>query len=583
MTKYRILSLLLSVLMPLVLLADDETATISTLLNRCEEARSLSKYESLEADADLLSRQAAAAGDKRAQTYAYFYGGMAKLFTGQTEASLALLDQADAMALRTGNDSVKALVTNIRGIYHAIIEDNRYVAQQFFFKSLEQAKAAGYEDLQYRVRGNLLTLSQSMGGDNALENARAVYEYGQRTHNSEQASMGAYYLATYYYKQERYAEAEPYIAEALNIYKQYPYEDIAAVYSLNAEVLHAQGRTDEARLMALQAIELAQEYHQNSMEVDARLTLAEILNAQKEYRASTEMINTASVKAREADISNKDVTIHQLLARNYSATGNETKALEHLTAANELLRQQGSIDMERLAHEQQVMRDIEQRETDARLKQEQLKAQQNFLILLSIFVLLLMVALVVIIRSYRHTRSLYKKIVIQNTRAIARQEELQAEMELMRKGEDAAIDNIQPEDKPVDEHETSGLDSERVDKLYFKLCHLMDDERLYSEAQLTREKMAEYLGTNRTYLTRIIKEKTGMNYLQFVNSYRINEAIRILSDKDKVSYPLKQIWSDLGFASPSTFFKLFSQTVGMTPTAYRKQFLEVNEEMKENE
>lgn len=74
-----------------------------------------------------------------------------------------------------------------------------------------------------------------------------------------------------------------------------------------------------------------------------------------------------------------------------------------------------------------------------------------------------------------------------------------------------------------------------------------------------------------------------MNYLQFVNSYRINEAIKILSNKDMVSYPLKQIWSDLGFSSPSTFFKLFQQAVGITPSTYRKQFLEVNSETEEND
>ena len=68
-----------------------------------------------------------------------------------------------------------------------------------------------------------------------------------------------------------------------------------------------------------------------------------------------------------------------------------------------------------------------------------------------------------------------------------------------------------------------------------------------------------------------------MNYLQFVNSYRINEAVRILSDKNMISYPLKQIWSDLGFSSPSTFYKVFQQAVGITPSVYRKQFLEMED------
>ena len=89
-------------------------------------------------------------------------------------------------------------------------------------------------------------------------------------------------------------------------------------------------------------------------------------------------------------------------------------------------------------------------------------------------------------------------------------------------------------------------------------------------------RLAAMLGTNRTYLSAVIKEKSGMNYQQFINSYRIQEAIRILSDNDSADYPLKQLWNDLGFSSSSTFYKLFQQAVGITPSVFRKQYLEMN-------
>ena len=69
-----------------------------------------------------------------------------------------------------------------------------------------------------------------------------------------------------------------------------------------------------------------------------------------------------------------------------------------------------------------------------------------------------------------------------------------------------------------------------------------------------------------------------MTYLQFVNSYRINEAIRQLSDPTLEQSPLKQIWRDLGFNSPVTFYKQFQQAVGITPSVYRKQFMEMRTE-----
>ena len=65
-----------------------------------------------------------------------------------------------------------------------------------------------------------------------------------------------------------------------------------------------------------------------------------------------------------------------------------------------------------------------------------------------------------------------------------------------------------------------------------------------------------------------------------VNSYRISEAVAILSDRSRLDYPLKQLWSDLGFSSSSTFYKLFQQSVGITPSVYRRQFLKIEEEQR---
>jgi AraC-like DNA-binding protein len=145
-----------------------------------------------------------------------------------------------------------------------------------------------------------------------------------------------------------------------------------------------------------------------------------------------------------------------------------------------------------------------------------------------------------------------------------------------------SLDGQSPQDSPSPQSSPSSDNNKLVDneaktqELYDRACELMEHERLYTDPQLNRERLAELLGTNRTYLSAIIKEKSGMSYLQFVNSYRINEAVRILSDPEKIDYPLKQIWSDLGFNSPATFYKLFQQAVGITPSVYRKQFIDLN-------
>lgn len=588
MKLYSYIILLMASLMPLTAAATDDKDRLTTLREACEKARSLSQYESLEQDAAALRNQAKKSDDVNAETYACFYSGLAKLFMGQTDESLKMLDQASTMADRHNNDSVKALVMNTMGIYHALMENNKFVAQQFFFKSLELAKKVNYEDLQYRVRGNLLTLSHSTGGEMVLEHAQKVYDYGLKHQNYEQQAMGSYYLATYYAEHKDYENVEKYLKIALDVFEQYPYEDIASVYSLYAKMQLELGQLKKAEVMAKRSIELAQKYHQSSMEVDARVVYAEVMAKQRRFQESIDMVLQAKAKAKEVGMESKAIECNQIMATNLLAMGRTEEAVRCLKEANTLLEKQTIINMEQLAHEQQIMHDIEEKEMEAKINHEQIRLQRNFLIATTITIVVLLALLASIIVSYRRRQLLYRKIVLQNTRALARQKGLEKQIELLMQEKTDLLqqreDTAEGEKAPT--RETPVMDGDKVNYLYGEICRLMDVERLYAEPQLTREKMAELLGTNRTYLTHVIKEKTGMNYLQFVNSYRINEAIRILSDKDKVNYPLKQIWSDLGFSSPSTFFKLFQQTVGITPSVYRKQFLQVNEEesrMEEDE
>lgn len=595
MKKLYILTLILCLLQPFCGFAKGGEETLEGLLRQCDEARSLSQYDQLESLSQKLLATALEQKNERAEAYANFYNGLAKLFLGKGDDAIKTLENANILAEKCNNDSVKALVHNSRGIYYAMMQNNSFVAQQYFFRSLEAAKRAGYEDLQYRVRGNLLTLSHAVGGQSVLENAEAVYDYGVKHKNDEQISLGAYYLATYYYKNKDYAKSENYLKIALDTYERYPYEDIASVYSLYAKMLVAKGEISRAEEMAKRAISLSKQYNQVSMEVDACIAYAEVLYQKHSYEESIAMVEQAMAKAEESGLTNKSIDCYQILAQNLSAQGKYREAAECLEKANDLLNNQSTINMERLTHEQQVMHDIEQKEAEAMLKQEQIVSQRRFLLMLGVIIVILIVLLISIFTSNRRRKVLYKKIVLQNTRAIARQEEMQEQIQkLMHRlqgyeqaqqtpeGKDGVGESTEVERKNADDatakNPSAGMDEDKIDALYTQLCHLMNDERLFTEPQLTREKMAERLGTNRTYLIKVIKEKTGMNYLQFINSYRINEAIKILSDKDKLSYPLKQIWSDLGFNSPSTFFKLFQQTVGITPSTYRKQFLEVKDE-----
>lgn len=126
-----------------------------------------------------------------------------------------------------------------------------------------------------------------------------------------------------------------------------------------------------------------------------------------------------------------------------------------------------------------------------------------------------------------------------------------------------------------EKYAASSLTNEKKNILFQRLEKLMQEEEVYKENLLTKERVADLLGTNRTYLSQVINEQTQQNFIQYVNNYRINEAIRLLSDPE-TDIPLKAVASEVGFNSMSTFYKIFQNTVGIPPKQYRNKVMSMH-------
>jgi AraC-like DNA-binding protein len=72
-------------------------------------------------------------------------------------------------------------------------------------------------------------------------------------------------------------------------------------------------------------------------------------------------------------------------------------------------------------------------------------------------------------------------------------------------------------------------------------------------------------------LSMIINRHFGANFYTFINSYRIDEAKRMLKDPAKIDITITEIYLAVGFNSKSVFYTFFKKLEGMTPTKYRQQ------------
>ena len=589
------------------------------ILAECDVARDKSQYTRLNELASQLLTYAKANDSQRYEAYALFYKGLSELFTGKGKESMNNLNKSENIAKEIDNDSIVALALNAKGIYHAMYESNLFLAQRYFLRSLEATNKMDYQELRARVYGNLIILSHSKNDSTGLQNAKDIYEYGVKNKKYELQYLGTYYIAMYNHLKGNQDEAAKQLDTAISIFNKYPYEDISSVYTLYSQVEQQRNNLNKAESMAMKAIALAEEYKLNILLSDAKLQYATVLNAKGEYMHSNEMAFEA-LKVAETQNRTKVVDCYQLIAKNYNSMGQKDDALNFLSRANMVMDTLSTVNMDRLMHERAIMHDIEQKEQEAILHKQRIEDQHRLNIVLIVAVVLMLILLFYILRLYNRRNSLYKSIVMQNAKATKREKEMQKrllrtqeqlemreeQLEQATKHSENLIETLNNVRKESKEREQEAMarqhaieqahnqakqqlelleqklkphiEDDKAQEIYDRLCQLMERDRIYTDTQLNREHVAELLNTNRTYLSQIIKNKSGMSYLQFVNSYRINDAIRILSDRSQINYPLKQICSDLGFNSPVTFYKLFQQAVGITPSVYRKQFVELKEE-----
>jgi AraC-like DNA-binding protein len=81
--------------------------------------------------------------------------------------------------------------------------------------------------------------------------------------------------------------------------------------------------------------------------------------------------------------------------------------------------------------------------------------------------------------------------------------------------------------------------------------------------------VSRMLGVTPHQLSRIINDMTGMNFRNYLNSFRVREAQNLLHEKPDMS--VIEIAFSIGFNSKSSFNDAFLKTTGVSPRDYRSK------------
>ncbi|MEL6536263.1 MAG: helix-turn-helix transcriptional regulator [Bacteroidota bacterium] len=116
----------------------------------------------------------------------------------------------------------------------------------------------------------------------------------------------------------------------------------------------------------------------------------------------------------------------------------------------------------------------------------------------------------------------------------------------------------------------SKVEAPHLDPIVQQVDMLFQESKMYADPHLTLVQLAKAVETNTSVLSRAINEKAGMNFNDFINSYRISAVKQSLQAGEMNHKTLVGIAMDHGFNSKSTFIRSFKKQEGVTPSEYYK-------------
>jgi AraC-like DNA-binding protein len=116
----------------------------------------------------------------------------------------------------------------------------------------------------------------------------------------------------------------------------------------------------------------------------------------------------------------------------------------------------------------------------------------------------------------------------------------------------------------------STLNDKQKIVLLEKLEKIIQYDKIFINEKLSLDDVAVRLNTNTNYISQIINETYNKNFYNFINSYRVEEAKKLLTIAENEKFSILGIAQSVGFVSKSAFNVAFKRVTGLTPSEYKK-------------
>lgn len=337
---------------------------------------------------------------------------------------------------------------------------------------------------------------------------------------------------------ENYQGANDYYAQAKEL-SSYGSEKSNLYLELNmAMTQSSSGNFKEAKSHFLNALERFKLTPDIYAEIRTYGNLADIYVKEDSLKIAEELFKKGLLLANKHGFDLGGVRFNRSLSDLYVKMNNPTLAYQHRVIYDSL---RNALDLTQVASELTAM----EKEHELNLKNIEISAQKerNKILMISAIVLFTLVLFLI----------LQWKILKQKNTV------------LLRKSSE--VKDIPKSKKILNEDQKS---------LIIALEKLVIKDRYYEKPNVTLERTAKKLNTNRTYLSEAVNECYEIGFSRWLNEVRVNESLKLLSAIENDKYSVEGIASMVGFSSISTFNSNFKSITGLTPSYFRKNRINVS-------
>lgn len=491
------------------------------------------------------------------------YEGQTRLMDDMYDSAFFYLSRGESIWRKYGEDfliggdndrmSVYVLFNSL-GIYFINREMDYVKATEYLVEGLKYA-VKWSSDSDYAVMAqNLVFTFFLRQNPEGLRYAEEVYRRGKKRHDEKMVFMGSYGCAMMHYLKSDYALARQYIEEAVS--NTFVNMDRAGVYNMYANILGAMGDSLRAEAMYMQAM-VCIDSAQITTATYVCLSFGNWLLSQKRYN---EAVGQLEAGLRMADDRDNKVFTWQMcrsLSAAYESAGQWKAAFMYQERYHVEADSVFNIDRERTINALEMMY------VEARHDAEMHKKNKILLLCIAAAVLILIVSLALAV-MYRNKDRMYTRIVRQYRDAVAVETELEKAREYISELERRLHDTA---------GKTTTVEYCKSEEMFSRLERMMRQDKIYKDPELSRDKIATMLGSNRTYVSKVVNDVCKKSVVQYINDYRIDHSIKMLSDPAN-DVQIKEVEYESGFSASATFFKLFKERVGMSPSKYRQKVKE---------